>query len=255
MHAIALLLVLLAPAEPDVVQVIRNGVAAGKAQDDKGWKYTWRQDYEQTDIDKNGKVFGKKLMTFDMIMLEGENYQKLILIDGKPLDDKLQKKVDKELEEERGRRHSQHSSLRTLRKSWAMSTLPDLEPLFDNKLAGEDTVGGRPAWRVESTPKASHKPANKTEEQIMGARRTTWFDREEGFEIKHEIEFIRPVEGNQPGTRYVVEWAKIGDAWLPSQEFHKVEFKALGMIHAWGEHRFRFYDYKRFEVESKITVQ
>ena len=229
-------------------------MAVQKAQDDKGWKFTWREDYEQIDIDKNGKIFGKNLYTYDMIMLEGYNYKKLILINEKPLDEKTQKRVDQEVAKERANRKD-HSSPRRLVRTWSMSTIADLEHLFDNRLIGEETVSGRKAWRVESEPKKDHKPANKTEDQIMGARRVTWFDQEEGFEIKHEIIFERAVEGNQPGTVYTVLFGKVGETWLPVQEDHKVEFKALGsIIHAWGEHHFRMYDYKRFEVETKIKV-
>ena len=241
-------------APPDATAIIRKAVAVQKEQEARNWKFTWRQDYEQIDIDKNGKVFGKKLYTSDVIMLEGSNYTKLILIDGKPLDEKMQKKVDQELEQERSNRR-EHSTPKKLVRSWSMSGLSDLESLFDNKLTGEETIAGRKTWRVESEPKKDHKPASKSEEQIMGTRRVTWFDQEEGFEVKHETTFVRPVEGNQPGTVYTTLYSKVGDAWLPVQEDHKVEFKALGMIHAWGEHHFRMYDYKRFEVETKITVQ
>src|SRR5262245_49298292 len=91
-----LILAILLSAPPDVHEVIRGAVTLQKAQDNKNWKFTWRQDYEQIDIDKNGKVFGKNLFTSEVIMLEGSNYTKLVSINGKPLDEKMQKKVDQE---------------------------------------------------------------------------------------------------------------------------------------------------------------
>ena len=251
---IALFLAAAIFAPPDANELIRAALAARKAQNEHGWKFTYKEDYLQTDFDKNGKVEGKKLKTFDVIMLEGDNYRKLILIDGQPLDEKTQKKVDQDLEKARAERHK-HSTLRTLVRSWSVAGLEDLEGLFDNRVVGEETVRDRKAWRVESEPKKDHKPANKQEEQIMGARRTTWFDEAEGIELKSDIEYLRPVEGMQPGSHDITEFTKIGDAWLVDTIVMKVDFKALGLIHARGESRYHYYDYKRFEVESKITVQ
>src|ERR1035438_4221152 len=96
-----LLFAALFTTQPDATELVQKAIAARKAQEDRVWKFTWREDYEQIDKDKNGKVFGRKVYTSDVIMLEGSNYTKLVLIDGKPLDEKTQNRVDKELEQMR----------------------------------------------------------------------------------------------------------------------------------------------------------
>src|SRR5258707_1261174 len=96
--------VLLQGNAPSAEQLIQAAIAARKAQEDRGWKFTFREDQEQFNPDKSGKLVLEKTRTWDNIMLEGENYRKLLLIDGKPLDPKTQKKVDADLEKARAER-------------------------------------------------------------------------------------------------------------------------------------------------------
>jgi hypothetical protein len=244
---------LLATDPPPAEQLIRAAIAARKAQDDRGWKFTFREDQENYQIDKNGKLLPSNTHTFDNIMLEGENYRKLILIDGKPLDSKTQKKVDQDLEKARAERRGH--KMGTITRSVSLADLEHLEKLFDNKVTGSETVLGREAWRVESEPKTGYKPESKQESEALATRRVTWFDKEEGVELKEHIVFLRATNGFQPGSEFDTEYNKFSDAWLVERFTMRIDFKALAVIHAKAETRYRYYDYKRFTVDVKITTQ
>jgi hypothetical protein len=73
-----------------------------KAQDAKAWKFTFREDEDKLPVDEKGKPRSATHRTYDNVMLEGANYRKLILIDGKPPDSKLQQKIEADMEKERG---------------------------------------------------------------------------------------------------------------------------------------------------------
>ncbi len=102
-------------------------------------------------------------------MLEGSEYRKLILKDGKPLDAKTQKRVDADLDKARAERRRNSFTHHEV----SLGDLDLLGRIFDNKVTGEETVLGRRAWRMESEPKSGYKPANKAEEAALAARAST----------------------------------------------------------------------------------
>jgi hypothetical protein len=236
---------------PSPAQLIHTAIAARKAQEERGWKFTYREDEDHFEKDKKGTIVPGIRRTYDVIMLEGAPYRKLVRLNGQALDAQMQERVEQEMNAERAERRKHTPG--TITRTVALTEMDSLEQLFDNKVTGEDTVLGRKAWRMESQPKTKYKPANKEEEQALGARRVTWFDQQEGVELKHIDVFIRATNGFQPGSEMAMEYGKVGDAWLPATQMLRIDFKALAFVHAHAETHYRYYDYKRFEVESKIV--
>ncbi len=240
-------------AVPSAETLLRDAIATEKAQDDKGWKFTFREDEEKFPLNKNGKPLPESHQTFDNIMLEGDLYRKLILIDGKPPGEKLQKKIDSELEKERIARRAH--PVGTGRHEVRAGDLDHIARLCDSKVTGEEAVSGRMAWRIESLPKAGYKPADKEDEKFLSVRRVTWIDKKEGVAIKYLEVFLRPAAGFQPGSEIERELVKHGDAWLLGSMILRYDMKLYAVVRGRGEARYRFYDYKKFEAESTVTIQ
>jgi hypothetical protein len=240
-------------AAPSAETLLRKAIAAEKAQAGKGWTFTFREDEDKFPVDKNGKPLSESHSTYDNIMLESDLYRKLILIDGKPPDEKLQKKIDAEVEKERAARRAH--PIGTGRHEVRVGDLDHIARLCDSKVTGEEQVSGRIAWRIESLPKAGYKPADKEEEKFLSARRVTWIDQEDFVAIKYLEVFLRPAAGFQPGSEIEREFGKHGDAWLPDRLILRYDVKLYAVVHGRGESRWRYYDYKKFEVDSKITIQ
>jgi hypothetical protein len=239
-------------AVPSPESLLRRAIEAQEAQDAKGWKFTWREDEDMFPADKNGKPLGKSYHhTYENIMLEGENYRKLVLVDGKPPDTKMQKKIDAEMEKERADRKA-HPGYHHSSNAIHFGDTATLERLFNNKVIGEEVVSGRKTWRIESEPKADYKPANQEEDEFMAWRRTTWYDQQGGILLKSLHVLIRAMNIYRPGTEMEMEWAKHGDAWLLERQNHPYSMKAI-LNSAQGVTRYRYYDYKKFEVESRIV--
>ena len=218
------------PTPPPPGALIARAIAAQTAETQRGSKYTYREDHEQQQLDKNGKPDGPpSIKTYDHIMLEGENYSKLILIDGKPLDAKTQKKVDADLEKTRTERRG--NRLFSLHRTVSVGGLDLLPRLFDNKVTGEETMSGRKTWRMESEPKSGYKPANKQEEEIMSSRRVNWFDQEDGFPIKETTIYVRATNSFQPGSTIDLNYIKIGEDWLPADAIMHADLKMMPGIH------------------------
>jgi hypothetical protein len=232
---------------PPPEQIIEKAIAVRKAQNEKGAKFTWHEDVEHRD--EKGQPLHPFMSTFDVIMLEGENYRKLILEDGQPLDAKTAKKVEADLARTREER-KKHKLFR--------STVPfggpaQLERLYDNKVTGEEMVGARKVWRIESEPKSDAKPANQMEKEMLSSRRVTWFDEEDGIDVRRRTEYFRNVDEIRSGTIAEIEWGKIGDAWMPAVQVFHGQAHFLPGVNAFSDAHTRFYDYKRFTAESTFT--
>ncbi len=240
LFAIAALVSAQAPTYTDVIE---RAIAAEKYQAAHAWKYTCREDNETWNFDSSGRRVHVQRMTYDHVMLEGGDYAKLILVNGKKLNTKAQKKVDAAMDVERTQRRL-HGS--TSSRFHYGGSLDKLLQLFDNRLTGEQTVSGRRAWRVESEPKAGYTPANREEEQLLAMRHVFWFDAEEGFEIKETGEFVRDAFSFPAGARLTMEWSRLGEAWI----FDTMTFETRA-----GGQTAHYYDYKRFSVDSLVKPE
>jgi hypothetical protein len=238
-------LFLLFAAQPDPGDLFRSAITAREAQAAK--KFTYREDVEQVRTEKS------TIETFDVIMLEGENYRKLILIDGKPLDAKRQKQVDADLEKARSARR--RSTPFNIRRTAKIGGLADIQRLFDCKVTGEEIVNGRKTWRLEAQPKTGIKPANKQEQNMLATKRTIWFDQQEHVDIQSVIVYLQPAEGFQPGSELEYQFSKVNDVWLAASFRFRFHLKAMAFVNARGEARHRFYDYKLFQTESTLIPQ
>jgi hypothetical protein len=242
------------PTTPSPDELIQKAITARNTQDARDRKYTYREDHTDTQLDKDGKPSGSpETRTYDHIMLEGENYSKLILINGNALDAKTQKKVDEDLEKARKERRGR--GLLTLHRSVSLGGLEFLPRLFDNRITGEETVLGRKTWRMESEPKAGYKPANKEEEEALASRRVNWFDEEDGYGIKENSLFIRATNSFQRGRTIDLEYLKVGDDWLPGNAIMRADMKMMPGIHGRAESQQRYSEHKRFTVDSNMTTQ
>jgi hypothetical protein len=130
-----------------------------------------------------------------------------------------------------------------------------LERLFDNKVVGEESVGGRKAWKVESEPKKGVKGADSKEEEILATRRTTWFDQEEGVELRRRSVYVRGIHSIKAGSFDDMEWSKVGDAWLLAKNHLRSEVSPAPGFGSFGDASYRYFDYKRFSADATFIPE
>ncbi len=247
------LLAILAPAlcqdAPTADALLQRAIALDKAQAARGAKYTFREDEERFPTDKNGKPQPPSRRTYENIMLEGDNYRKLVAIDGKPPDAKTQKKIDAAMEKARAERRA-HPEIK--KHEIRIGGLDQLVKMYDSKLVGEEMVSERKAWRIEATPKPDYRPANEEERRQLALRRTVWIDEQEGVAFKFLETFLKEAGGFEPGSEIETDLAKHDDDWLLDRLILRYKAKIM-VVHMYGESRNRYYDYKRFQAESRIV--
>ena len=165
------------------------------------------------------------ILAISQALASGEDYKKLLLIEGQPLDAKTQKKVDTDPAKTRTERQKQRTGV--FHRTISLGDLEQMAKFFDNQVTGQETVLGRKTWRVESRPKPGYRPADKQEEQAMAARHVAWFNQEDGVLIRRHDEFIRAVNGFQPGTMVDWEFAKVGEECLPDNLIFRTDLKFI----------------------------
>jgi len=238
---------------PAAEKLIRSAAAAYTEQVARGWKYTYREDEEEFLVDKKRQRAPSPRKTYEIIMLEGEPYRKLLLVNGQPLDEPAQKKVDEDLEKARKERVQKSPRIVTKSFQCDLAGIEQVERIFDSRVTGEETVLGRKSWRVESVPKRGFHPATREERQTASTHRVTWIDEQDGVELKNLSTFFRAADNFQAGTQLEQEFGKVGADWLPATTVLRFDVTIGVMQHAYGETHIRDYDYKRFTVESRIV--
>jgi hypothetical protein len=242
---------------PSPEQLIREAVAVRTAQQD--WKFTYREDEESYQTDKNGQRVPEKNATssgtFDVIMLEGQPYRKLVLIDGKPLDAATQERVNLDLEKERAERREQPATIPVVTRHYNVRAIgiEELDEFFQTKVTGEETVLDRKAWRLESVPRRDRR-LNYKEGEMVATRVVIWLDQQDRAEIKQTTTYESRDRGPRLETELTEEYSKVGEAWLLDNTRGRTKIKTGLMEYFYGEIDTRRYDYKRFTVDSRVVT-
>src|SRR5215831_19439340 len=122
-------------------------------------EYTYIQHDTDKNLDGKGQVKSTEMKTFEVLEIYGEQVQRLIEKDGKPLkakdaakeEEKIQKIIDKrknESDEDRRKREQKEEKEREDGRKF----VKEIADAFNFKLIGIEMVGGREAWVIEGEP-------------------------------------------------------------------------------------------------------
>src|SRR5690348_8135120 len=144
----ALALVFFAAAaaqQPDARDIMRRSVDAN----DRNWKiarnYTFLERSEERQLDSAGRVKSKEVKTYDVTLLEGSPYLRLVERDDRPLppaeekreQEKLQKSNVERLKESLAQRQQRIDDYEK-RRERQRKTMHEVEDAFDFKIVGQD---------------------------------------------------------------------------------------------------------------------
>jgi hypothetical protein len=257
-----LLLLLLAlhlwPAD-DANAILRRYMEADKLNDKKAEQYTCVEDTAWFVRDKNGELHQNRSETREAIFIEGLEYRKLVARNGKPLDAKEKAKVDKEMREtaEQRRKHpawADGGGVTNGRQRADFGSDEELLTLFDNRLAGEEEIGGRKAWVIESTPRKDRTPVNRHEKDVASFNKKFWIDEAENVELRAVYTVIGERIYVKPGSTFVFDFQKVQDAWQLAQLIVEVRNTMAKVVQVDGRVEMRFSNFKKFDVQSTITI-
>jgi len=223
----------------DANGIVSRSVEHTEADWNAAPQYTFR---EHDDITKGGR---REVRDYQVIMLEGSPYDKLIAKDGKPLNSAEGAEAEEKLKRETQRRRSESPQARAKRiaqynreRHQDHALLREMIASFVYRLAGTESMNGRTCFRIDASPKPGYVPKSRETKVLTGMRGTLWIDTSDYQWVKVAAEVFRPVAFGlfvahvEPGTEFVLEQAPEGGGlWLPSHFLTKVNAKVLVWTH------------------------
>ena len=254
-------------SQEQMQQLVRV-VADKDLENDKRLRdYTYIERDVENKLDGKGQTKSTETKTYEVLEIYGEQVQRLIEKDDKPLDEKeaakeeekIQKIIDKrknESDDDRRKREEKEEKGRAEDRKFER----EIADAFDFKLVGTEAVGGRDAWVIDAEPRPGYEPHTTGAKILSKFHGRVWIDKDDLQLARMDIEAIDTVSFGwvlariHKGTRVMLEQTQVNDeVWLPKHVAFKVDarvalFKGYKLG---GDQTFR--DYKKFRTSAKIV--
>jgi hypothetical protein len=225
--------------EPDPIGIVRKSLEVMAVD----WERAPDYSYVEREVQSKREA-APTIKSYQVLVIEGSPYHRLIGVDDKPLspgeqaeeDRKMQIEADKrrkETEKEQKKRMAKYLRERN-RENDMMREMADA---FQFRLAGEESVNGHECWVLDTSPNPNYEPKDREGRVLTGMTGRLWIDKNSNQWVKARAEVVKPVSffgflaKVGPGTRFVLEQEPISNnVWLPKHFNMQVNASALGFL-------------------------
>jgi hypothetical protein len=250
------------------MQQLLRVVADKDLENDKRLRdYTYIERDVENKLDGKGQTKSTEIKTYEVLEIYGEQVQRLIEKDDKPLsekeagkeEEKIQKIIDKRKDEsadERRKREKKEEKDREEGRKFEH----EVADAYNFRLVGTEALGGRDAWVIDAEPRPGYEPHMKDAKFLPKFRGRVWIDKDDAQMAKLDVECIDTVSWGlflarvHKGSRIVVEQTRVNDeVWLPKHFSLKLDVRLalLKNFNVGMEQTYR--DYKKFRATAKIV--
>jgi|SRR5579863_4802692 len=252
----------------DQMRELFRVVAAKDEENDRRLRdYTYIQRDEQHKLDGKGQEKSTEAKTYEVMELYGEQVQRMIEKDDKPLsekdkakeEEKIQKIIDKrknESDEQRNKREQKEEKDREDNRKFVR----EIADAYNFKLVGTELISGREAWVIDGEPRPGYEPHMKEAKFLPKFHGRVWIDKDDLQLSKMDVEAIDTISVGlvlariHKGTRVMLEQTRVNDeVWLPRLITFKLDAR-VALLKGYkmdGEQTFR--DYQKFRATAKIV--
>lgn len=245
--------------EPNVQQIIQKSVQANQAN----FKAAPDYNYKERDRDHKGSK------TYQVTMIEGTPYYRLIALNDKPLSPAQNAEEEKKQGQAISKRRAESAEDRQKRigkyeKERKRNNLmmDQLTKAFNFTLGGEHKVKGFNVWVFKAVPRTDYKPPNLETQVLPGMQGQLWIDQHSYNWVRVMAQVIRPVsiEGFlaqvEPGTQFELENAPVGDGiWQAVHFSMRSQAKVLYMINRASQDDETYFDYQKIGNSPQSATQ
>lgn len=241
----------------DAAALVKKSVALTERDWQAAPKYRFRE----------RDVKGKGTETYEVYLLDGSQYNKLVARNDRPLTAAEQQAEDAKLAREVERRRNESPVQRAKRVAKYQHErdddhlmLREMANAFTYRITGEDTINGRGVYVLEAAPKPTYKPANARAKVLTQMRGKLWIDKAETQWVRVEAEVMAPVSMYllakvSPGTKFVLEQMRIApNLWLPKHFQMKAKATVLGFSHNEMDDE-TYSDYRANPVPASVVAE
>ena len=253
-------------SQDQIRDLIRQTAANDMENDKRQRDYTYIQREEQHHLDGKGQVKSTETKTSEILELYGEQVERLIAKNDKPLpekdarkeEEKIQKVIDKrknESEEERDKREKKEEKDREQDRQFVR----EVADAYNFTFVGIDSLSGRDTYVIDGEPRPGYEPHLKEAKILPKFRFRAWIDKDEAQWKKLDVQCIDTVSFGlflarvHKGSRIIIEQTRINDeVWLPQHIAVKIDVRLALLKNFDVEDDITYRDYKKFRTDTKI---
>jgi hypothetical protein len=217
-------------AAQDAREIVERSISLDNRFSQAVLDYTYVQHVEQRDLDSKGAVKRVTSRDYDVMLIEGTPYVRLVRRDGKPLppgeEREQQQRLDRVVA---GRKHESPAERAARLEDWKRreqrrrAPLREIPAAFYLKLAGETRLDGRELYVIEATPRPGYTGKDRISRAFPKLKGSLWIDKQTYEWVRAEAEVLETVTYGLflirvlPGTKLAIEERHVnGEVWLPN---------------------------------------
>ncbi|MBZ5719155.1 MAG: hypothetical protein LAO03_02135 [Acidobacteriia bacterium] len=247
--------------------LIRQVAEKDMENEKKQRDYTYIERVEEHRLDGKGQVKSTETRTREVMMLYGDQVERLIAKNDRPLpekdaakeDERIQKLTDKrknETDEQRAKRLKEEEKDREETRQF----VSEIADAYNFHLAGIENLEGRDTYMIDADPRPGFEPHVKGAKFLPKFRFRVWIDKAESQWVKLDAQCIDTVSLGlflariHKGSRILIEETRVNDeVWLPRHMEVKVDVRLALMKNFDIEQDVTFRDYKKFRSDTRIV--
>src|SRR5690348_16181973 len=157
------------------------------------WSAAPRYNFQERDV--ISKDDSRSSKTYEVVMIDGSPYKKLIAVEGRPLSAAQAAAEEKKLQQEIARRSQAAPRARQKRiaeyqreRRQDNLLIREMAQAFDYTLVGEETLDGRRCFVLDATPRPGYVPRSRDTKVLKGMRGRMWIDEQDYQWVKVHAE-------------------------------------------------------------------
>lgn len=230
--------------------------------------YTYRELVEESQLDSSGTSRKTESKEFDVTVLYGRPYRRLIARQGRPLNPNEEREEARKLEREMKRRAAEGESAR---RKWLAEEAKELKERqeFRREIADAflfthlppETAGGVECHVIQAEPKPGYRPRTRQAGILTKMRGRLWIARNGLRWVKAEAEttdtyslgwFVLRVA---KGTRFRIEFEQVGgEVWMPVRLWSRGDARVAGLKRYHMEFKIAWREFRKFQTDSRLLV-
>lgn len=249
------------------IRALIQKVASSDIQNDKRQRdYTYTERDIERSLDAKGRVQSTETSTYDVLNIYGEEVQRLIEKNDKPVsakeaakqEEKIQKLINKrehESDKDREKREEHQAKDREEDRQFER----EIVDAYNFKLLGTEQVDGRDAWVISAEPRPGFVPHMKYANYLPKFHGRIWIDKADVQMSKMDVEALDTVSWGlflarfHKGSRFMIEQTRINnEVWLPWAVSFNIGIRLAMLKNFNVDEEQTFRDYKKFRADSKI---
>jgi hypothetical protein len=254
-------------SEAEIKNLIRQAADKDIENDKKQHDYTYSKRVEQHQLGGKGEVKSTEVRVYDVLEIYGEQVERLVSKDGKPLSEKDARKQEEKVQKVIDKRKNESDSARERRlkkeekeREEGREFVKDVADAYNFKFAGIESLGGRETYVIDADPRPGFEPHAKGAKFLPKFRFRLWLDRAEDQWVKLDAACIDTVSVGlflarlHKGSRILVETTRVNDeVWLPQHIAVHVDVRLALLKNIDMDLDVAYKDYKKFRTQTRIV--